>query len=112
MAKTVVNKELAVLVAGMTDPMEIAAVVSSWHSRQIRKRNIAAERRSFVESILNNGKKLSMQQMDGLVWEFVMTCDCEWTFSSWLHNTYPELFMVAAVNGTKDESLQNNNDSR
>ena len=92
MAKKVsVNKELAALIEGKVDPMEIAAIVSKYQSKQVKKRNVAAERRRYVETIIGDGKRLSMQQLDGLAWEYTMS-NTMMSFAAWLGAEHPELF--------------------
>ncbi len=92
MAKKVsVNKELQMLINGKTDPIEIATIVKNWQSKQLRKRNVASERRHYVESIIGDGTKMSMQQMDGLVWEYAMS-NTMMSFAGWLESEHPELF--------------------
>ena len=92
MAKKVsVNKELAALIEGKTDPIEIASIVSKYQSKQLRKRNVAAERRHYVENIIGDGKRLSMQQLDGLAWEYAMS-NTMMSFAAWLGSEHPELF--------------------
>ena len=92
MAKKVsVNKELQMLINGKTDPMEIANIVRNWQSKQVKKRTVALERRHYVESIIGGGKKVSMQQMDGVVWEYAMS-NTMMAFAAWLGAEHPELF--------------------
>jgi len=92
MAKKVsVNKELAALIVGKTDPIEIASIVSKYQSKQVKKRNIATERRRYVETIIGDGKRLSMQQLDGIVWEYAMS-NTMMSFAAWLGAEHPELF--------------------
>lgn len=86
-----VNKELAALISGKTDPIEIATIVKNWQSKQVRKRNVAAERRRYVETIICDGKRLSMQQLDGIVWEYAMS-NTMMSFAAWLGSEHPELF--------------------
>lgn len=88
-----VNKELAALINGKTDPIEIAAIVSKYQSKQVKKRNVASERRRYVESIIGDSKKVSMQQMDGLVWEYAMS-NTMLAFAGWLGSEHPELFVA------------------
>lgn len=92
MAKKVsVNKELAALINGKTDPIEIASIVSKYQSKQVKKRNIATERRRYVETIIGDGKRLSMQQLDGIVWEYAMS-NTMMSFAAWLGSEHPEMF--------------------
>ena len=94
MAKKVsVNKELAALIEGKVDPMEIATIVKNWQSKQVRKRSVASERRRYVESVIGDGKRLSMQQLDGLVWEYAMS-NTMMSFAAWLGSEHPELFVA------------------
>ena len=88
-----VNKELAALIEGKVDPMEIASIVSKYQSKQVRKRNVATERRRYVETIIGDGKRLSMQQLDGLVWEYAMS-NTMMSFAAWLGSEHPELFVA------------------
>lgn len=93
-----VNKELAALIVGKTDPIEIASIVSKYQSKQVKKRNIATERRRYVETIIGDGKRLSMQQLDGIVWEYAMS-NTMMSFAAWLGAEHPELFATGkAVN--------------
>lgn len=92
MAKKVsVNKELAALINGKTDPIEIATIVKNWQSKQVRKRSVASERRRYVENIIGDGKRLSMQQLDGIVWEYAMS-NTMLAFAVWLGSEHPEMF--------------------
>ena len=86
-----VNKELAALISGKTDPIEIASIVSKYQSKQVKKRSIAAERRRYVESIIGDGTKVSMQQLDGIVWEYAMS-NTMMAFAAWLGSEHPEMF--------------------
>ena len=86
-----VNKELQALISGKTDPIEIAAIVSKYQFKQVKKRNVAAERRRYVESIIGDGKKVSMTQLDGIVWEYAMS-NTMMSFAAWLGSEHPEMF--------------------
>lgn len=86
------NKELAALLKGKSDPVEIARIVSSYTKRSARKRNIAEERRAWFHGIIGNTRKVPAGQVEALVYEFAMENDCVWTFSEWLHNRCPTLF--------------------
>lgn len=100
-----VNKELAALIEGKADPMEIAAIVSKYQSKQLRKRSVAAERRHYVESIIGDGKKVSMQQMDGVVWEYAMS-NTMMSFAAWLGSEHPELFATGKAANEVDVDSQ------
>ena len=89
-----VSRELAALLAGKTDPMEIAKTVSRFRGKQTRKRNVETERRKLFREIINNEtRELSMKQMDSIVWEYAMA-SVNLTFSAWLTLKHPELFKV------------------
>ena len=86
------NKDLAKLLEGKSDPMEIAKIVSAYTKRSARKRNVAEERRIWFHNIIGNVRKVPAGQVEALVYEFAMENDCVWTFSQWLRNRYPTLF--------------------
>lgn len=86
------NKELAALLKGKVDPVEIAKIVSAYTKRTARKRNVAEERRVWFHNIIGNVRKVPAGQVEALVYEYAMENDCSWTFSAWLHNRYPTLF--------------------
>lgn len=87
------NRELSLLITGKTNPMEIAEIVKNWQLKKMRKRTVAAERRHYIESIISDGKKITMQQMDAIVWEYAMS-NTMMPFSGWLGSAHPELFKV------------------
>lgn len=86
------NKDLAKLLEGKSDPVEVAKIVSAYTKRTARKRNVAEERRIWFHNIIGNVRKVSASQVEALVYEYCMDNDCSWTFSEWLHNRYPTLF--------------------
>ena len=88
MAKKGINKALAKLIEGKTDPMEIAAITADY----INQINIENERKRFVEGIICE-KKLTLQQMDALVWEYAMH-EAGCGFESWIKREHPELVGV------------------
>lgn len=92
------NKELAYLLKGKTDPMEIAKTVSAYTKRSAKKRTIAEERREWFHNIIGNVRKVAPGQIDALVYEYCMDNDGQWTFSAWLHNRYPVLFAKQKAN--------------
>lgn len=89
------NKDLAKLLEGKSDPVEVAKIVSAYTKRSARRRNVAEERRAWFHNIIGNVRKVPAGQVEALVFEFAMENDCVWTFSQWLRNRYPTLFEPA-----------------
>lgn len=110
--KSDINKDLARLIEGKTDPMQIARIVADWKGKQTRKRNTQAERREWMHGVINNVRKLSQEQMTGLVWEFAMH-EAGVPFASWLGHDHPELFKPAktAENSGANEGINDGNDN-
>lgn len=91
--KAGLNRDLAELIAGKTDPTAIAEIVQRWQSRRSRKRDTTTRRREYIYSIINGSKKLSLTQMDALAWEYAMSNNA--SFAAWLDSKHPELFKSA-----------------
>ena len=89
-----INSELEKLIGGKTDPTEVAEIVARYVQKRARQRDTAARRREYINSIINDSKTLSMQQMDALVWEYTMS-NASMTFQVWLGMEHPELFETA-----------------
>jgi len=98
------NKELAALLKGKVDPVEVAKIVSAYTKRTARKRNIAEERRIWFHNIIGNVRKVPAGQVEALVYEFAMENDCVWTFSQWLRNRYPTLFEPVKHDGVEPDA--------
>lgn len=84
------SKELERLLAGKTDPMEIAQIVSNYTKRAAKKHALGMDRAGWMHQLNKGVRKLTKAQMDAAVWEYAIDCNID--FEEWLRKQHPEFF--------------------